>query len=144
MRGWQFYLLLLALGLWRNLLGQHQQASDDWSLQLLQRYLLADPSVGEGEANLATLEDMCKIIGMIMESFNSPEEASFHAKAARLRRKSEPPSKLHPDLVPALAWEYGRIFVKGWRDMLRIRRYISANSRAAAAQLPSDTPSAPP
>lgn len=129
----QFYLLQLAMNIWRYPLGQHQQAVvDDWSLRLFRRYLLADPSVREAEAYRATLEDMRTVMGTILGSFMSPEP-NFHLEAAKLRRMHRPAIGLDPDLVPALAWEYGRLFVKGWRDMLRIRRYLSINSICGAA-----------
>jgi len=123
-------------------LGQ-QQLVDAWSLRLFQQYLLADPSVHEDEAKVATLEDMRQIMKIIVCSFH-PNEFHFLAKAARLRRTHEPAGGLDPDLVPALAWEYGRLFVEGWRDMLRIRQSLSVNSNSAAMQLPNGTPSAPP
>jgi len=139
----QLYLLQLAMDFWRYSLIPHQQVVDGWSLRLFQRYLLADPSVHEDEANRATLEDMRTIIRTILISFASPE-TSFHKKAARLRRTKEPVAVLDPDLVPALAWEYGRVVVEGWRDMLSIRRYLSFNSISAAALPHIGTPSAPP
>lgn len=129
----QFYLLQLAMDFWRYPLGQYQQAVvDGWSLRLFRRYLLADPSVREAEAYHATLEDMRTVMGTILGSFMSPE-ANFHLRAAKLRRMHRPAIGLDSDLVPALAWEYGRLFVGGWRDMLRIRRYLSINSIRGAA-----------
>lgn len=58
---------------------------DDWSSRLSQRYLLADPSVHEDEAKVATLKDMRQIMGIIITSFY-PDECNFLEKAARLRR----------------------------------------------------------
>jgi hypothetical protein len=134
----QFYLLQLAMNKIRYTNMGQQQMLDAWSLRLFQRYLLADPSIREDEANSAILEDLRTIMETILLSFLSLE-ASFHSKAARLRRYYQPANGLDPDLVPSLAWEYGRLFVEGWRDMLKIRRYISINSICGAAQPPNDT-----
>lgn len=134
----QLYLLQLAMNKIRYTNMGQQQIVDAWSLRLFQRYLLADPSVREDEANRAILEDMRTIMETILRSFTSLK-ASFHLKAARLRRNSKPERGLDSDLVPALAWEYGRLFVEGWRDMLKTRRHLSIKSICGASQPPNDT-----
>ena len=134
----QLYLLQLAMNKIRYTNMGQQQMVDAWSLRLFQRYLLADPSVREDEVNSAILEDLRTIMETILRSFTSLK-ASFHLKAARLRRNREPEGGLDPDLAPALAWEYGRLFVEGWRDMLKTRRYLSIKSICGAAQPSNDT-----
>lgn len=98
----QFYLLVTAYNGGRYTNPGRQQMFDNWSLRLFQRYLLADPSVWEDEASLATLEDMRHIMRFVIHSFVL-NNGTFLALAEPLRRTYEPTDELDPDLVPALA-----------------------------------------
>ena len=141
----QFYLLHLAMNRLQPVRGgtQQRQMASDWSLRLLQRYLLADPAIDWDEAKLASLEDMRKVMDGFLNLFG-PTEDKFPTRATSKRRESQPPTMLDSDLAPILAWEYGRVLVTRWRNMLRVEGYTPVNDEAARAQTPDDAPSVPP
>jgi hypothetical protein len=138
----QFYLLHLAADYVQHHEDQHhQQLVDEWSLHLFRRYLLADPTVYEDEARCATLEAMRDLWRTIVPHFGSADQEFRHV-CTRLRRNTEPPRDLDADLVPILAWEYGRLFVHAWRFVARDRGLVVDNSEIEGSL--NNVPSAPP
>jgi hypothetical protein len=124
----QLYLLHLAMGLPESSDQQHQHSIDSWSLQLLRRYLLADSTVSEDEAKGATLEDMRDVWRTVVPRFGEVDE-DLDDLCLRFRRDDKPPDTLDANLVPMLAWEYGRVFVHTYRNKVRWDIGVSLRTR---------------
>jgi hypothetical protein len=120
----QIYLLYLAMGLVTvaPVAPGHalQQATDEWSLRLLKRYLLAAGSVYEDEANGATLRDARLAMARYVGSLMAARVTKFQLVCELLRRKGDPVDELDRDLVRHLAWEYNLGFVIFWRSVMRL------------------------
>jgi hypothetical protein len=116
-----------------HLRADYQQMVDNWAAQLLRRYLLADPSVRKEEAKRATLGQMREAMRITLRLFESRSGNDFGRTAEAVRRDDEPVNRLDPDLLPMLAWKYGRVFVDIWRAVVkRHSRQQQERSRANA------------
>lgn len=111
---------------------EYRRIEDKWAAQLFRRYLIVDPGVRADEARRATLEDMRKAMRKMLNSFGSLDDAILK-KAARLRRNVFRLSRLHADLLPTVAWDYGRVFVDIWRATVkrRLRREQHSNTNVS-------------
>lgn len=96
-----------------------QQSADDWSSQLLRRYLSATGLLVPHEVQTATLEDMRWAMKCVLEMvWHCPAYVNLQRVFDLLERLDDPIG-LHEELIPELAWKYNSVFVHTWRIVVR-------------------------
>jgi hypothetical protein len=88
----------------------YHELRDDWSEDLLRRYILASgpPAPGVRHLERASLGDLRTIVSTVIELLSGSPYSS-NALVARFRRDEPTPSDFDADIDPQVGWTYGRL-----------------------------------
>lgn len=116
----RIHLLYMAMGYGPVHHGR-QAEKDQWSLQVLKRYLLAGGLVHAIEVSNATLNNTRTAMVCFLRLLQAPKHLrdTFRVLCEKRKPRSDPIHELDTELVRRLAWEYNWVLVHFWRCTVR-------------------------